>query len=42
MKVVESFDSPDGKFANTFGNIVVLDSNYFLALIQEMISELMM
>ena len=39
MKVVESFDAPKGKFPDTFGNIMVLDSRNVIDLIQSMLSE---
>lgn len=28
--MIEDFDAPNGKFANNFGNVVVIDSKYFI------------
>ena len=41
MTIVESFDDPLGKFPNTFGNLMVLDQNYFIELIMDMITTLL-
>lgn len=30
FQVIEDFDAPNGKFANSFGNVVVIDSKYFI------------
>lgn len=30
FRVVESFEAPNGKFANTFGNVLVIDSKYLM------------
>ena len=37
VAVLESFEKPKGKFADTYGNLVILDSKYFISLIIEMI-----
>lgn len=40
IEVVDTFDSPVGKVANTFGNLIILDSRYFIDLITEMLNTL--
>jgi hypothetical protein len=36
FQVIEEFDAPNGKFANSYGNVVVIDSKYFIdALVEE-------
>jgi len=37
VQVLESFEKPKGKFPDTYGNLVILDSKYFIDLILEMI-----
>ena len=37
VTVLDSFEKPKGKFPDTYGNLVILDSKYFIDLILEMI-----
>lgn len=36
--MIDNFDRPNGKFPDTFGNIIVLDSNYVVDLIIELLN----
>lgn len=40
VTVVDSFDKPLGKFANTFGNIVVLDSTHIIGILTDFMNQL--
>lgn len=37
--IIEEFDAPYGKFANNFGNVVVIDAQYLLGTASDIISE---
>jgi len=39
VKVLDSFEKPKGKFPDTYGNLVILDSRYIVDLLIEMIQD---
>ncbi len=41
VTVVESYEIPEGKFADIYGNVAVFDSNHFVELIIEMLTDVM-